>query len=127
MKSTPIIAIADDDESVRSALDSLLRSTGYRALVYSDAESFLADDRHLQVDCLIADVHMPGCNGLELLEALRTEGLDYPVIIITAFSDAQLRLRAARLGAAALLCKPFCGGDVAALLDQVLNQRSHLV
>lgn len=120
MESIRTIAVADDDEAVRCALDSLIRSLGHRAVLFSDAISLLAQLPTLRPDCLVADIHMPGITGLELLRQLRAEGTDLPVIIMTAFGDKQLHDQAMGLGALGFLAKPFIADDMIQLLDQAL-------
>ncbi|WP_407526982.1 response regulator transcription factor [Methylobacterium oryzisoli] len=111
MSDTPTIAIVDDDEAVRTATASLVRSLGYAARTYASAQDFLRDGQGLSPDCLITDVQMPGMTGVELQERLRSEGRTLPVIVVTAFPSDGLRQRALAGGACAFLEKPF-GGDV---------------
>jgi FixJ family two-component response regulator len=97
----------DDDESVREALESLLRSAGFKAEVFASAEQFLSSDRAREVDCLIVDVRMPGMNGLELQRQLAAGGLRVPIVFISAHGDELARAQALRAGAVAFLRKPF--------------------
>ncbi|MBY0299370.1 MULTISPECIES: response regulator transcription factor [Methylobacterium] len=111
MSDTPTIAIVDDDEAVRTATASLVRSLGYAARTYASALDFLQDGQGACPDCLITDVQMPGMTGVELQERLRAEGSTLPVIVVTAFPSEAMRQRALASGACAVLEKPF-GGDV---------------
>lgn len=108
------IAIVDDDDSVRLALESLVRSMGYEARMFASAEETLqsADLRHAA--CLIADIQMPGMSGAELQEALREQGNTIPVLFITAFPEDHTRDRVLKAGALCCLAKPF---DSNVLLD----------
>lgn len=81
-----LVGIVDDDSSVRMALGSLIRSLGYRALLFASAEEFLAA-RTERLDCLICDINMPGMSGWELLARMRVNGQVVPAIMITAFGD----------------------------------------
>jgi FixJ family two-component response regulator len=107
MSEIRLIAVVDDDEAIREATESLIRSVGFRVVVYASAEDFLRSS-HLQViACLIVDVRMPGMSGLELQQQLATANYSIPIIFITAHGDAETRTRALRAGAVAFLDKPF--------------------
>jgi FixJ family two-component response regulator len=113
---SPFIAIIDDDEALCSSLVDLMRSVGYLAEPFVSAEEFL-DSRHLyKLDCIIADVHMPGMGGLDLLRKLHEQGVTTPVILVTALPDKQLDDDAISAGAVCLLRKPF---ETSSLLDCV--------
>ena len=101
------IAIVDDDEAVRVALRSLLRSYGYSAQAYDSAGALLATDALRDFHCVITDLQMPGMSGIELLEQLRRQGNALPLILMTAFPEATLRKRALAGGASCFLSKPF--------------------
>ena len=104
----PHISIVDDDESVREAIKSLLRSVGLGAEVFGSAEEFLKSGRMKNTACLILDVRMPGMTGLELQELLVAANYEIPIIFITAHaSDGEARNRALQAGAVDFLCKPF--------------------
>jgi FixJ family two-component response regulator len=102
-----LIAVVDDDESVRRSTRLLLESFGYRAAVFESAEGFLRFARSGDTSCLILDVHMPGMNGLQLQNQLAAQGCGVPIIFITAYDDQEFRRRALRAGAVAFLGKPF--------------------
>jgi FixJ family two-component response regulator len=104
----PHVSIVDDDESVREAIKSLLRSVGLGADVFASAEEFLKSDRLKDTACLILDVRMPGMTGLELQERLASTEYKIPIIFITAHvSDQEARNRALQAGAVDFLRKPF--------------------
>jgi FixJ family two-component response regulator len=102
-----IISIVDDDESVREALESLVRSVGLRAEAFASADAFLRSGRVGDTSCLILDVRMPGTDGLEFHRRLADAGTRIPTIFITAHGDEALRARALDEGAVAFLRKPF--------------------
>ena len=102
-----LIAIVDDDESVRIALEDLMQAVGLPAKTFASAEEFLNSGQQHQTACLIADVRMPGLSGLELQAKLEAERCQIPTIFITAHGDAKMRLQALRLGAVEFLSKPF--------------------
>ena len=105
--SSPVISIVDDDESVRDALDSLLKSVGYRTEVFASGQAFLHSGHHEDSRCLILDVRMPGLSGLELQRQLVSSGFSIPIIFITAHGDDAARAQAFGAGAVAFLRKPF--------------------
>ena len=102
-----MISIVDDDEAVREAVKSLVRSLGYDAATFCSGEDFL-ESGHVKVTaCLITDVQMPGLSGVELQDRLIADGHRVPVIFITAFPDARLRGQVLKAGAIGYLDKPF--------------------
>jgi FixJ family two-component response regulator len=105
--TSPLVSIIDDDEALCSSLADLLRSAGYRVEQYGSAETFLASSTLSILDCILADIHMPGMSGLDLLRKLRERGITTPVILITALPDKHLDDEAVSLGARCLLRKPF--------------------
>jgi FixJ family two-component response regulator len=102
-----LIAIIDDDELLRIALEDLLTAVGLPAQVFASAEEFLSSGRQLHTACVIADVRMPGISGLELQARLKSEHCRIPIIFITAHGDTNMRLQALREGAVEFLQKPF--------------------
>ncbi|HEX3738553.1 MAG TPA: response regulator [Terriglobales bacterium] len=111
-----MIAIVDDDELMRAALQGLLKAVGLRAQVFASAEEFLRSGLQRETGCLIADIRMPGMSGLELQAKLNAERCCIPTIFITAHGDAKMRLQALRAGATEFLTKPF---DDEVLLENV--------
>jgi FixJ family two-component response regulator len=111
-----LIAIVDDDDSVRTAVQGLLKAVGLPAQTFASAEGFLESGRQDETACLIADIRMPGMSGLELQAKLNAERRRIPIIFITAHGDAKMRMQALRAGAVEFLAKPF---DDKALLDSV--------
>jgi FixJ family two-component response regulator len=102
-----LIAIVDDDEAVREALQSLLKSMGLRAEGFASAEEFLQSAHLPGTTCLILDVRMPGMGGLELQRQLAAAECRIPIIFITAHGDEDTRARALQAGAVDFLAKPF--------------------
>ena len=114
--SGKIVAVIDDDESVRTALNEMLRSAGLSALAFASAEDFLKSGQQRQIACLITDIRMPGMSGLELQAKLNADHYRIPTIFITAHGDEKMRLQALRAGAVEFLAKPF---DDEVLLEKV--------
>ncbi len=102
-----MVAIVDDDESVRSAVEGVLKSSGFRAQTFASAEEYIAAGIESDTGCLITDLQMPGMNGIELQAALTQSKWAIPVIFITAFGEPQIRARAMKAGAFGFLDKPF--------------------
>jgi FixJ family two-component response regulator len=118
-----VIAIVDDDHSVREALTSLVRSLGYVAMAFECAEDLLKSKRRRRVSCLIADVQMPGMTGVELHNRLVASGEPIPTVLITAFPDERSRERALQAGAIGYLTKPFSEDDLLACIRSTLGRR----
>ncbi len=127
MARSHIIAVVEDDESVREAMVSLVKSLGYGVVAFDCAENYLSFSDRGDVDCLIADVQMPGMTGLDLHSELVAEGESTPTILVTAFPDATMRSRALRGGVRCYLSKPVRDEDLQACilsaLDHALESR----
>src|SRR5712671_5023780 len=115
-RKTKLVAIVDDDHSMRSALQGLLKAVGLSSQAFASAEEFLTSGQQHQTACLITDIRMPGISGLELQAKLSAERCRIPTIFITAHGDTKMRMQALRAGAVEFLAKPF--GDEA-LLESV--------
>jgi FixJ family two-component response regulator len=124
LQKTPVISIVDDDEAVRLALRSLVRSLGYVSNVFASAEEFLESSHPNETSCLISDIQMPGMNGIELQNRLKILDCSTPVIFVTAFPDDRSRARALEAGAIGFLEKPFEGRVMIQLIDMALRARS---
>ena len=115
-----MIAIIDDDESVRESTKALVRSLGYAARTFPSAEEFLCSNLD-DTSCLILDVKMKGLSGIELQERLIGEGRRTPIIFVTAVSDEQIRNQVLKAGAIDILSKPFSNEKLASCLVSALN------
>ena len=118
----PVISIIDDDESVRIAMASLVRSLGLAAHTFAGADEFLQSPRLDDTGCLIMDVQMPGTSGLELQELLVARGCRLPVIFITANLKEHIRDRALAAGAVCFLSKPFAAQELIQCIDSALER-----
>ena len=121
MPRKAVIAIVDDDQSVREALTSLVRSLGYVAMAFECAQDLLKSSRRRNVSCMIADVQMPGMTGLELYERLVASGEPIPTILITAFPDERARQHALQAGVNCYLPKPFSEDELLACIRSILG------
>jgi FixJ family two-component response regulator len=123
LSKLPLVAIIDDDASVRATTDSLVRSLGYIVNTFASAEEFLRSNRLDDLSCVIADVQMPGMSGVELQAHLLTQGDQVPFIFVTAFPDEGVRAQALRAGAICYLTKPFDGDSLIQGLQAALKKR----
>jgi FixJ family two-component response regulator len=101
------VAIVDDDDEMRDALQGLLKAVGFSSRAFESAEEFLGSGHQRETGCLIADIRMPGMSGLELQAKLNAEHCKIPTIFITAHGDEEMRFQALRAGAVEFLPKPF--------------------
>jgi FixJ family two-component response regulator len=121
MAKRPIVAVVDDDESVRESLPDLLKQLGFTARTFSSPKEFLASDFFRETDCLILDVAMRGMNGPELQTELKRLGSNIPIIFMTAQLDESLRLRLLEQGAVDCLFKPFRNTALLEALKRALH------
>ena len=122
LSQVPVISIIDDDASVRVATNRLVRSLGYVTHAFASADEFLRSPQLNTTSCVIADVHMPGMDGVEMQSRLRAQGSRLPIIFITAFPDDSVRARALDGGAVCLLAKPFEAATLIKCLDIALGR-----
>lgn len=123
MSPTPMITIIDDDESVRVATESLVRSLGFSTRTFASAEDFLNSPLLGETACVITDVQMPGMSGVELQTRLRAQGDETPLIFITAFPEERIRRQVHAAGAVGFLAKPFDGHAMIECIDRALGER----
>lgn len=116
-----MIAVIDDDPSVRAAMESLIGSYDYKLAIYDSAVSFLASDIARYCSCVISDLNMPGMSGIELEHQLRRVGYEIPIIIVTASSGPALSHHARADGIGHLLTKPFRSNQLMEYLFTVLG------
>ena len=102
----PIIAIVDDDVSVRGSLVALVQCSGYSAVSFSSAEEFLQEDALPEAKFLIVDVRLPGMSGIELLAQLANTGRTRPAVVVTGHADSQELQQAPQLAGVCFLSKP---------------------
>ena len=126
VKKTPVISIIDDDGSVRTATESLMRSLGFVAHTFASAEEFLQSRSVDETSCLISDVQMPHMSGIELQSCLLARGNRTPIIFITAFPDENVQTRALKAGAVCFLVKPVDGQTLLKCLDEALKRPDHM-
>lgn len=122
LKDRPLIAVVDDDQSVREALENLISSVGFEVRLFASAETFLDSDAPTNMDCAVLDLRLPGISGLELQRKLAANGQRIPCIIITAQGDDRAQAEAAAAGAIAFIKKPFKEEVLLAAIDSALRR-----
>ena len=117
----PLIGVVDDDESMREALESLLKSVGFRVAIFASAKEFLNATEHEVPDCLILDVLMPEMNGLELQKKLIEENIRIPIVFISAHGEAGEKEQVLAAGAIDFLYKPFSEDSLLRAVGAAIN------
>lgn len=123
MSAASVISVLDDDPYVRAAINNLLESRGYVVHTFASAEEFLSSTDPNLTSCVVADVQMPIKTGLDLLMQMRAQGSAAPFILITAFPDESVRMRALKAGAICFLGKPFATAELMQCLERALATR----
>ena len=124
MSAPPLIAIVDDDDSLRNSLNNLIRSVGFWVQGFSSAEAFLNSNQLAGTACLILDVRMPGMGGLELQRQLGAVDYRIPIIFVTSDGDDDARARALAAGAVDFLYKPFREEALLNAIDTALKSNA---
>jgi FixJ family two-component response regulator len=120
--ATDMVFVIDDDESIREALKSLIRSVGLSVETFASAHEFLQSSRPDVPSCLILDVRMPGLSGLDLQRDLAEANIHIPIIFITGHGDIPMSVRAMKAGAVEFLTKPFRDQDLLDAIQQALER-----
>ena len=124
MPKGPLVAIVDDDESIRDTTKDLLESAGFSAAVFARAASLLKSRRLSQVSCLITDMRMPNMTGLELHQHLVASNRAIPTILMTAYPDERSRRQALKANVVCYLTKPFAADELLACLRRALQRHN---
>lgn len=122
VRTTPLIAIVDDDRFVRTALQRLVASDGFAVEVYPSGDAFLQSVEDHEPDCVVLDLHMPQISGFEVQRRLGAGHARIPVVVITGNDSPEARRRALDGGAKSYLCKPV---DQKTLLDAIRAAMFH--
>jgi FixJ family two-component response regulator len=117
----PLVAVVDDDESVRESLPDLLGEFGFDARAFPSAAEFLVSHSLGQTKCLVLDIAMPGMTGFDLQQELKVRGQNIPIIFITGQKDDTVRTRALERGAVGFLLKPFSDTALLRALNTALG------
>ena len=124
MPKGPLVAIVDDDESIRDTTKDLLESAGFSAVVFARPASLLRSRRLNRVRCLIADMRMPKMTGLELHQHLAASNRAIPTILMTAYPDERSRTQAIKAKVVCYLIKPFSADELLASVRRVLQRNN---
>ena len=120
MPERPLVAIVDDDKSIRNATQDLLKAAGFATVTFEDAESFLGSASRATAACLVADMRMPGMSGVELYQALLASGHGIPTVIITAHPEEVTQARGRVAGLTCYLIKPFTPDELLECVHEAL-------
>jgi FixJ family two-component response regulator len=123
--SQVLIAIVDDDETVRDATEQLVQSLDYNASTFGSADEFLKSEQVHDTSCLITDVQMPGLNGIDLQDRLIARGHRIPIIFMTGYPDDSVRARAMKAGAVCFLNKPLREDHFIGCIEKALKAAGH--
>jgi FixJ family two-component response regulator len=121
-KPDATVFVVDDDQSVREALGSLVRSAGLGVATYATAQDFLAGPRVEGPSCLVLDVQLPGLSGLDLQRRMADVNLEIPIIFITGHGDVPTSVRAMKAGAVEFLTKPFGDADLLTAIQEAIKR-----
>jgi FixJ family two-component response regulator len=121
-KNRSLVAIVDDDESVRDAIKRLMRSMGLAAEVFASAEEFLRSPDLNRTGCLVVDFNMPSMSGLDLHQSLLVQRKEIPTVLITAYPSDDVRARALQAGVIGYLTKPFSDHDLLSHVRTALDR-----
>jgi FixJ family two-component response regulator len=117
-----VVYVLDDDSDVRNAMDTLMRSVGYKVRTFTSAAEFLGAKLSDVPGCLVLDVRMPGMSGLDLQSEMTKANVDMPIIFITGHADVAMAVKVMKAGAVEFLTKPFRDQD---LLDSIQHAVEH--
>lgn len=118
--SGPRIHLVDDQASVRHALGEMLTVFGFAVTTYVSADAFLADAAQAPAGCIVADVKMPGTDGIELVRELARRGLRLPVVLISGHADVPMAVAAIKAGAEDFIEKPVDDAALVAAINRAL-------
>jgi FixJ family two-component response regulator len=121
-ESEAIVFVVDDDVSVREALESLVRSAGFKVETFASAQDFLAYRRVDTPSCLVLDVRLPGLSGLDLQKRIVEANREIPIVFITGHGDVPTSVRAMKAGAVEFLMKPFSDQDLLDAIQQAIKR-----
>jgi FixJ family two-component response regulator len=122
MAEAPLVAIVDDDKSIRNATQDLLKAAGFSTATFEDAESFLDSAIRATAACLVADMRMPGMSGVELYQTLVASGHGIPTVIITAHPEEVTQARGRVAGLTCYLIKPFTPDELLECVHEALEK-----
>jgi len=120
--TTPIVFVVDDDIAVRTSLELLIDSAGWRSQTFPCAQAFLQHPRMAGPSCLVLDMSLPDVDGLELQERVAADRLDMPIIFISGHGDVPMTVKAMKAGAVEFLTKPLAGEALIGAIHQAIER-----
>jgi FixJ family two-component response regulator len=117
-----IIAIVDDDASVRKGLERLIRSVGWRTESFGSAQEFLASARTDAPTCIVLDLQLPGLSGLDLQKQMTEAGVETPIVFLTGHGDIPASVKAMKAGAVEFLTKPVDEQDLLTAIQEAIKR-----
>ena len=120
-KPESIVYVVDDDESVREAIQSLIRSVGLHVEAFASAQDFLRSKRPDVPGCLVLDIRLPGFSGLQLQRKLADADIRIPIVFMTGHGDIPMTVKAMKAGAVEFLTKPFRDQDLLDAIQQAIE------
>jgi two-component system response regulator FixJ len=117
-----LVHLVDDDEAIRRSVGFMLKTSGFHVRAYESGVELLKTAPELEPGCILLDIRMPGMDGLEVQEALRSRGVTLPVIIMTGHGDVSLAVQAMKAGAVDFIEKPFEKAVLLSAIDQALDR-----
>jgi len=121
-ESDAVIAVVDDDPSVRRGLERLIRSVGWKAETFASAQEFLARSRTEAPSCLVLDLQLPGLSGLDLQKQMAAAGLETPIVFLTGHGDIPASVKAMKAGAVEFLTKPVDERDLLNAIQEAIER-----
>jgi FixJ family two-component response regulator len=122
MDTQPVVFLVDDEPSILDALSRLLRVEGFAVRTWNSGVKFLQEHQTEIPGCLVADVRMPGLDGLELQRALRNSGSERPIVFVTGQGDIPMTVKAMKAGAVSFLSKPVRGTEFVAAVREAISK-----
>jgi FixJ family two-component response regulator len=122
MDTQPVVFLVDDEPSILDALSRLLRVEGFAVRTWNSGVKFLQEHQTEIPGCLVADVRMPGLDGLELQRALRNSGSERPIVFVTGQGDIPMTVQAMKAGAVSFLSKPVRGTEFVAAVREAISK-----
>lgn len=120
-----LVHVVDDDDAIRRSVSFALKTSGFQVRVYESGSDLLKAASDLETGCILLDIRMPGMDGLEVQEALKTKGVGLPVIIMTGHGDVTLAVRAMKAGAIDFIEKPFQKAVLLSAIEQGISRLKH--
>jgi FixJ family two-component response regulator len=121
-ESDAVIAVVDDDPSVREGLSSLIRSAGLQVEAFASAQEFLARPGAEEPNCLVLDLQLPGLSGLDLQKRMAEAGLEIPIVFLTGHGNIPASVQAMKAGAVEFLTKPFDEQDLLKAIQEAIER-----